>query len=119
MDRYVFIDTNVLVYCVKNRVDIMREIKRLKEPYKPAIIPQVAEELRHVSGHLNEPGFMESLVGSIPRIQAEGKGDDAIVAAAIATHSAVLTNDRELRARLKENGIRVFAFRQGRRVEAV
>lgn len=105
------------MYCAKNRVDIMREIMTLRESYKPAIIPTIKREALKFSNEINEGGLLKSNVESFEVLDAEGTGDDAIVDAAIRFKSAVITNDRELRRRLKDVGVRVFSLRKGKRID--
>lgn len=118
MQHYIIVDTNILVYCAKNRVDIMREIKTLRESYKPAVIPAIESEARRISREIPEGGLLAAMIDSIELLPGEGRGDDAIVEIAARVNAAVITNDRELRTRLKSAGVRVFSLRNGRRIEA-
>lgn len=96
----------------------MQEIKKLREPYKPVIIPAIESEVRGLSQGIRESGLLESMMKVMEVVPAEGKGDDSIIDTAVRLKAAVMTNDRELRKRLKSSGVRVFSLRGGRRVEA-
>ncbi|NLU46088.1 MAG: twitching motility protein PilT [Euryarchaeota archaeon] len=53
------------------------------------------------------------LAGKYERIATTARGDDAVIEAALAVEGIVLTNDRELRRRLRGLGVPLLFLRSG------
>ena len=53
----------------------------------------------------------------IQRLPNDGNGDDAIVSTAVRSGCAVITNDRELKNKLKGMGIPTYSLRRYGRIE--
>ncbi|HIH16233.1 MAG TPA: hypothetical protein HA252_02400 [Candidatus Diapherotrites archaeon] len=118
----VALDTNFLVWTVKQKVNACREIRRLLGRVEFVVPAQVEREL----GLLRRKGkTMEKLVNlaemelKANEVKVIGvnaaNADDALVGLAL-DGCWVATNDRALKARLKE---RIIFIRQNKLVEAI
>ncbi len=109
--RLVLLDANALMSAARLRLDLARELAALA-PGWTAVLPScVARELEGL-GRRRHAGEARALGGRFPALEAEGGGDDALVAAACAEPlRAVLTNDRGLRQRLRRRGVAVVYVR--------
>ncbi len=94
----IFVDTNSLIYAIRNRVDIRAQLLEFPEIRK-ILIPQcVLDELVGLSTHLPEASGALKMASKFQIVESEGSGDDCILNIALAYGAAILTNDRELTA---------------------
>jgi len=106
------LDTNALLWQFASKVDIEMELNRLLGGYEIVIPSSVLAELDHVSDR-----YAKAAIKFTERyrvVPTELKGDDSIVELAKSLQAMVLTNDKELRHRLKEQGTTVIFMRQGK-----
>ena len=131
----VILDTNFLLYVVKNKIDFVREIDKLCDFSYDLIIPkQVLDELHSISkGKDNKrkdkvaAELALQILGKIAEkdgilvIEAKGKNaDDAIVNIVKKNHNKevmVATMDKELKKRIKK--INIISIRQGKYLEFI
>jgi rRNA-processing protein FCF1 len=113
----IFVDTNSLIYAIRNRVDIRAQLLEFPEIRK-ILIPQcVLDELVGLSTHLPEASGALKMASKFQIVESEGSGDDCILNIALAYGAAILTNDRELTERARSNGIRTFSIRGKSRID--
>ncbi len=109
--RLVLLDANALMTAARLRLDLARQLA-IVAPGWTAVLPScVARELEGLGGrrHAKEA---RALGGRFPALAAGGAGDESLIEAAGAQPlRAVLTNDRELRRRLRRRGIPVIYVR--------
>jgi len=121
----ILVDTNVWIYAVKNKIDIQQLLKKkfgLIGIYVPNIILKELKELSQSAkksadrqaAHLAMKIIKQK---RLPQPRLEGTGDFAIIDWAVRNKGAVLTNDVELKFRLKELGIKVYCLRQKRMIK--
>lgn len=117
----VIIDTNGLMIPVQFKVDIFTELQRLG--YNEFMVPQaVVNELDKLARKSRGADKTAAKVAiSLARrceiIDETGVADDVIVKLASGLGIAVLTNDIELRGRLRRKGVTVIQLRQRNRLE--
>ncbi|HKZ59093.1 MAG TPA: hypothetical protein VJ547_04485 [Candidatus Thermoplasmatota archaeon] len=110
-ERLVLLDANALMTAARLRIDLARGLSAAA-PGWTAVVPScVGRELESLGArrHAREA---RALAKGFPAFEAEGLGDDAIIEAASAgPRRAVLTNDRDLRRRLRRRGVPVLFVR--------
>ena len=115
----LYLDTNSIIYSIKNRVDI-RSIITGKSGIGKVQIPQcVIDELEGLSVRLPDARAGLMLASRFDHIPSTGKGDQCIIDLAVANGAIVLTNDRELIGLLRKKGVRVMSIRGGNSIDFV
>jgi rRNA-processing protein FCF1 len=115
--RLVLLDTNALLSAVRLKIDLKAEVARVAPGWTPVVPACVVRELESLGARQHAAGA-RTLALRFPVIEAEGKGDRALIAAARAGRMrAVATNDRKLRAQLSRLGVPVLFIRGRRRLE--
>lgn len=110
----VILDSNSIIYAVRNHVNLELELK-IAVPGSYPVIPEcVISELRGLSRTNMHARTALSMSSRFEAISSEGKGDDCILKLASNTGWPVLTNDRELTRRLKEAGTKVYLVKERR-----
>lgn len=121
----ILIDTNVWIYAAKNKIDLIELIKKkfgLVGIYTPNVVIKELEKLQ-LSARKGADKAAAKLALQIirqrrlPQPKLSEYGDKAIIQWAKAEGAAVLTNDLELRLRLKQAGVKVYCLRQGKLVQ--
>ncbi|MEM0157025.1 MAG: hypothetical protein QXN26_03040 [Thermoplasmataceae archaeon] len=113
----IIIDTNSLIYAIRNRVDIRSQLLSFPE-ISSIMIPQcVLNELSGLSSRIPEASGALKMAANFEHVDSEGSGDECVLNAAIARKAAILTNDRELRDRARAKGIRTFSIRGKNRID--
>ena len=113
----IFVDTNSLIYAIRNRVDIRAQLLEFPEIRKILIPKCVLDELVGLSTRLPEASGALKMASKFEIVESEGSGDDCILNIALAYEAAILTNDRELTERARSNGIRTFSIRGKSRID--
>ncbi len=115
----VLLDTNALMMPFQFSLDLEDELVRLLGEYRAAVPSSVIRELEGLSsGHATARAALQ-FATRFPVIDVEGVGDEALLALAQAEEAAVLTNDRDLRRRLRKAHLPVIYLRERSRLEAV
>ena len=115
--KNVLLDTNSLIYSIKNRIDLRKQIAEIPE-IGLAVIPQcVIDELRGLSHDVPEAKGALEVAGRFGIIESTGKGDECIISVALSSSSCILTNDRALILRAKELGVRTLSIRNEKRIQ--
>jgi len=106
----VILDTNALLMQFEFKIDLEDELSRLLGAYEILIPSSVLNELKNLKDKNARSALEFALKYRV--IETEKKGDESILAMAKELNAVVVTNDRELRKRLKDNGLRVIYLRQ-------
>ncbi len=110
----IIVDTNVLIYSIKNRIDI-EEILLRKFRIKSIIVPDcVLRELEGLSSSVPFASGALKLAGRFDRTPSEGTGDTCILKLAIDKGFPVLTNDLGFLSILKKNGVGCLTVKNNR-----
>ncbi len=105
--EYIIVDTNSFIYAIKNKIDLLSEILYLEGNLKPVLLSCVKKELLGLSSSSWQASAALKYSERFMEIDSSGHGDDCILKMAEKFHAAVLTNDRGLIKRLKNNNLRV------------
>jgi len=114
----VLLDANALLLPVRVQFPLESELQRIAPEARPKIPSSVVEEL----GRLADRGVRGAraaaeLAQRFPVLKVEGRGDAAILEAAVDTRSWVVTADRALVERLRDRGVNVLVPRDRHRLE--
>ena len=118
----VVIDTNVLIYAAKQKLDVYELLKL--QGYKPVVLSCVFEELRSLC-MTSKKGADKAAAKLASQILAKkvkavdvGKGnaDNLILEYARARKARVLTNDREFKRRLKSIGVDAVSVSKSKQI---
>jgi rRNA-processing protein FCF1 len=101
----IILDTNSLIYAIKNRIDIENEIIYLTPRMKPVVPKCVITELRGLGTSKWYAKAALKYSERFEQIESRGEGDFCIMMTALSLHAAVLTNDRRFIKRLKLKGV--------------
>jgi rRNA-processing protein FCF1 len=113
----VLLDANALLSAVRLRIDLKSEVQRVAPGWTAVVPTCVLRELENLGARQHAAGA-RALASRFPLIEADGRGDRALIAAARSGRlRAVATNDRKLRAELKGVGVPVLFIRGRRRLE--
>lgn len=125
MVEKILVDTNVWIYAAKNKVDVQQLLKKkfgIVGIYAPNVILKELEALNKNAekGTDREAAKLALKLikqKKIPQPKLAGTGDFAIINWAVENKGAVLTNDVELKIRLKALGVKVYYLRQKRLIK--
>ena len=117
----VLLDTNFLMIPEQFGIDIFSEIKRIVPNYELATLSGIILELEKLK-ETAEKGrnkiaagvalnFIEKFNEKIKIIESSGDVDKFIFKFSVENDAVVCTNDKELKKKLKKNGIRVIQMR--------
>ncbi|MCJ2531096.1 MAG: hypothetical protein LN413_02090 [Candidatus Thermoplasmatota archaeon] len=115
----ILLDTNALMMPFQFSLDLEDELIRLLGEYRAAVPSSVIRELEGLSSTHSTARAALQFATRFPVIDVEGVGDDALLSLAQAEGAAVLTNDRDLRRRLRKANLPVIYLRERSRLEAV
>lgn len=118
----VVLDTNAIIYAVKNKIDIEQAIGNLDIPKPEIVVPRsVIYELEDLTEKAKKGSDKAVARLAIQVIKfskfkvikiGEGHTDNIIADWATKNHAAVATNDLEFKRKLKEKSVPVFSIRQ-------
>ena len=111
----VLLDANALLLPFQFGIQLESEIKRLVGAHQIWIPGSVTRELASLDVALIKAA--RELAGRFPTMPVATNGDDAILELAVQHGAIVVTNDLELRKRLKDRGLKVLVMRQMSRLE--
>lgn len=112
----IIIDTNSLIYALKNKVDIRSQLLLFPEISVLYVTDCTIAELQGLSSRVPFASGALKLALTFPQLHGSGRGDDCILDAASASGSAILTNDRLLLDRARSAGIRTYSIHGGRKI---
>jgi rRNA-processing protein FCF1 len=110
------LDANFLVYCVRQKVDLVSELSRFGKP-ELFILDSVVEELEKIAEDKGSDGraarvallFTKESVGIL---KSEQKPDEGLVSKA--EDYVICTNDRELIGKIKKEKGKIVSVRKNR-----
>lgn len=108
----VILDTNALLWQFNSRVDMVSELNRLLGAYEIVIPSSVLRELECISHRYSKAA--RKLAERYRIIPTELTGDESLLSLAETLKAVVVTNDKELRKRLKQIGLTTIFMRQGK-----
>ena len=115
----VLLDANALMMPFQFTLDLEDELVRLLGDYRAAVPSSVVHELEGLASSNPAAKAALQLASRFPVMKVAGRGDDAVLDLARSEGAAVVTNDRNLRRRLREVNLPVIYLRERSRLEAV
>lgn len=127
MTRKIIFDANFLFLPSQFRVDVFEGIANLlNSQFEPVLLSTTLQEVRRMvetgPDKLSKQATMalkiaeQCRIVKVERVQGE-TNDDVILRMATRWKSAVATNDRELRRKLRSNGVSVIFLRGKRKLD--
>ncbi|MGE4274979.1 MAG: PIN domain-containing protein [Candidatus Methanomethylophilaceae archaeon] len=107
----VILDTNALLMPFERRLNIDLEVQRLLGNVRMVIPEPLLGELRR--SHNKYATAALALAAKYETLPTDSRGDDAVLELAVRLQAPVLTNDKQLRARLRMQGIPLIYLRSG------
>ncbi len=113
-EKKILLDTNFLLLPLQFHIDLAKEFDRLiGAPYQAITLTPLLSELTSLTKNKRLP--LPHL--KIEVIPSSKKGDDAVFDYAIHHPVIVATNDRKLRKRLREAGVKTIFLRNYSKLE--
>ena len=113
----MLLDTNATLLPFRTGIALDAEVERLVPGAEIAVPSSVLAELDRLAARgVRHAAAARELAARRRRVEAEGRGDRAVVAAATALGAAVLTADRELARALLARGVDVLVPRDRARL---
>jgi rRNA-processing protein FCF1 len=115
--KTVILDSSAVMMLFEFSIDLEKELKRLLGAYNILIPTQIVKELQLLSENETGKKGMKAkaslkLIENYEIVNVDAKnGDDSILELAKKSNGVVVTNDRDLRIRLKELSIPVIFLR--------
>ncbi len=113
----VILDTNSLIYSLKQKADISDLLFRLTEVAGVVVPKCVLHELESMSRDVMFAKGALALASRYPTIEGDGPADDCILELAVENGYFILTNDRELLRRARKEGVRTLSFMGRKRID--
>jgi rRNA-processing protein FCF1 len=114
--KIVILDSSAIMMLFEFSIDLQGELTRLLGKYHVVIPIPIVRELEFLSKHgkgkkslFAKPSL--KLIEKYDVEEADGKGDDAVFCLAKKLNCIVVTNDRELKNRLKTASLQVIYLR--------
>ncbi len=101
----MILDTNALIYSIKQRINLEKFVKE-----EIAVPISAIRELEVLSKRDNNAKLALKLTDRYKILDVSSKGDEGILEAATTFGGIVVTNDRKLQRSLKERNIRVTSI---------
>jgi len=113
----VILDTSAVLLPFEHSVDLFGDLTRLLGSYHLIIPHAVINELQQLQKRGNGKTAQHAKAGLLlikdhPVVSSDKPGDEGIIEAALNYHAYVVTNDKELRQRLRNKGCSVIYLRQ-------
>jgi len=115
--KIVIIDSSAIMMLFEFSINLKDEITRLLGDYKIIIPTQIVEELKFLSEHgkgkkkTNAKASLK-IIEQYEIINSKGNGDDSVLYLAEKLKGIVLTNDKELRKRVKNKSLQTIFLRE-------
>jgi len=107
----VVLDTNALLMPFEIRINLDLSIRGLLGDVRMVVPGPLIGELKHLDNKYAKAAL--TLARSKEIVQAESRGDDAVLEVALREKAYVVTNDKELRRRARVLGIPIIYLRSG------
>ncbi len=110
----VLLDTNFIVACIQNKVDLREQLERQGPSVKLNVLGRVIEEIAFLP--LKEKKLAQLFLDSYKPelVPAVGVTDDQLISHAKKSGSAVATLDSGLKKRLKKEGVPIITLARNR-----
>ena len=105
----VILDTNALLMPFESNINLDLELRRLLGDVQVIVPGPMVGELKRSSNKYAKVAL--ALARKYEIVDSKLRGDAAIIDMATSTGAAVVTNDRALRRKLRERGIRTIYLR--------
>jgi rRNA-processing protein FCF1 len=105
----VILDTNALLMPFETSINLDLELRRLLGDVQVIVPGPMVGELKRSSSKYKKVAL--ALARKYEIVDSKYRGDAAIIDIATSTGAPVVTNDRELRRKLKDKGIRTIYLR--------
>jgi rRNA-processing protein FCF1 len=117
----VVIDANALMMPFQFSINLDIELARLLGSFEVVVPSSVVVELKRVAVEqkASDANGALKLAAKYRTLRVEGRGDDAVLAAAIELRAVLLTNDAGLRRRARQAGLRTICLRGRSHLEIV
>jgi rRNA-processing protein FCF1 len=120
-ERRVILDSSSIMMLFEHSIDLEDELTRLLGKVEIVIPKPIVEELNYLSENgkgrkkrLAKPAL--ELIKDYKVIDSEGKGDDSVLNLAKKLKAVVVTNDKELRNRIKQESLKSIYLRGKKRL---
>jgi rRNA-processing protein FCF1 len=120
-ERRVILDSSSIMMLFEHSIDLEDELTRLLGKVEIIVPKPIVDELIYLSENgkgrkkrLAKPAL--ELIKDYKVIESEGNGDDSVLFLAKKLHAVVVTNDKELRIRIKEESLKTVYLRGKKRL---
>ena len=120
-EETVILDSSAIMMLFEYSINLEDELTRLLGKVKILIPKPIVDELIFLSENgkgrkkrLAKPAL--ELIKNYKIIESEGTGDDSVLFLAKRLHAVVVTNDKELRNRIKEESLKTIFLRGKKRL---
>ena len=117
----VILDSNAIMMLFEHSIDLEDELTRLLGKVKILVPRPIFDELIYLSEYgkgrkkrLAKPAL--EIIKNYDILESEGKGDDSVLFLAKKLQAVVVTNDKELRNRIKEESLVIVYLRGKKRL---
>jgi rRNA-processing protein FCF1 len=115
-ERRVILDSSSIMMLFEHSIDLEDELTRLLGKVEIIVPKPIVEELNYLSENgkgrkkrLAKPAL--ELIKDYKVIESKGKGDDSVLFLAKKLNAVVVTNDKELRNRIKAESLKTIYLR--------
>jgi rRNA-processing protein FCF1 len=120
-ERRVILDSSSIMMLFEHSIDLEDELTRLLGKVEIIVPKPIVDELIYLSENgkgrkkrLAKPAL--ELIKDYKVIDSEGKGDDSVLFLAKKLNAVVVTNDKELRNRIKAESLKTIYLRGKKRL---
>jgi rRNA-processing protein FCF1 len=120
--RLVILDSSAILMLFEFSINLEDELTRLIGKFKILIPQTIYNEIEEISKKGNQRKKFNAkaaleLIKKYEIIDANGLGDESVLSLAKKLNCFVVTNDKDLRIRLKENHLKVLFLRSKKKLE--
>lgn len=109
--QIVVLDTNALLMPFERRLNLDIEVRNLIGDLRFVVPGPMIGELKHLDNKFSRAAL--SLARRYEIVKTEKTGDEAVIEVALRTSGYVLTNDKELRRKLRKLNVPLVYLRSG------
>jgi len=120
-EKTVILDSSSIMMLFEQSIDLEDELTRLLGKVKILVPKPIVDELIYLSENgkgrkkrLAKPAL--EIIKNYEVTESEGKGDDSVLYLAKKLHATVVTNDKELRTRIKGESLKTVYLRGKKRL---
>lgn len=107
----VVLDTNALLMPFEIKINLDLALRDLLGDVRCVVPGPLIGELKHLDHKFSKAAL--ELARKYEIVQSKLSGDDAVIDVALSTNGYILTNDKELRKRARENKLTLIYLRSG------